>query len=252
MVNIVVDRAGNLLLPDLSSGAIKKFSPAGTLLQTIVRLSQAGGVALDSTGCLLVSDPQKGTITKFSSSGKQILEMGAPGWAAGQLNMPNALAVDSRNNVFVIDQGNKRVQKFSPEGKHLITFDGRTRWAKAIDGIMGIAVDPTDNLYIADKGSIHKYRSEGAYLLTWTTPTFPTSLAFDGTGGMLVVGCLNGRLYRYAPDGKLLDETWCVGPLPGRSEKIGYEAIPSALAVGKNQDIFVLDLMNFRVLVFRQ
>jgi sugar lactone lactonase YvrE len=124
---IAVDSLGNIYVADPKGGRVLKFSPAGTLLQSLTVVSEEGkrgqpfGVAVTPSGdCLLVSDRKHSLIFKFDLQGNQTLVFGGKGKKKKTgitFNKPMGLALDMESNLYVADRNNDKIRIFGLPGQ---------------------------------------------------------------------------------------------------------------------------------------
>ena len=85
-------------------------------------LDAPAAIQADSHGNILVVDMGTSRVKRFSSEGRLLASLGAPGSGAGELEMPEGLAVDeARGVLYIADTGNSRVQKWDAGGRFLST-----------------------------------------------------------------------------------------------------------------------------------
>ncbi len=175
VVQIASDSAGNVYLPNAPNNEVQKFSPEGSLLQTITgaggdALKEPTGVAVDSAGNVYVADSGNGRVEEFSSSGAFVMAIGTgvdqttkgnvctaaskdtcgPGSDGSQ-----AVAVDAGGNIFVGENGVSgfHVVLYSPTGEQLSDF-GLGAIGTALFGVGNtLAVSPTGLVYVTDGGN---------------------------------------------------------------------------------------------------
>jgi uncharacterized protein (TIGR03437 family) len=196
---MLFDAQGNLYFADASNHRVRKIAPNGTIT-TIAgngRTGQDGDggpatqaslqsplfLAFDAQGNLYISDTgnnkvrkvdSSGIITTFAGTGKGAYA-GDDGKAVdAALNYPTGIAVDAAGNVFIAEGRNNRIRKVNPSG--IITT-------------------------IAGNGSAG-FAGEGA-LATEASFFFPTGLAFDRNGNLVIADAGNYRIRRMDADGKI-------------------------------------------------
>ena len=250
--NLVTDKIGNVYLSDPSCQCIKKFSSKGKLLKKFGTYKGPAGIDLDSLNHIFVVDSYNARILKFSPEGQLIKSWGSQGMNDGQFNLPAGLTIDESNNVWIADKGNHRVQKFTSDGTFLLKFGAKGNSKGQFNVPIDVASDKDGNIYVVDTGNnrIQKFDKFGRFLASWQVPNVPISIAIDERKSRVYVGGMDSYIYQFTTDGKVVGKFWCRGPLPGRSQKIAYEGMPQGLTVNNDGEILVLDLMNFRVMVF--
>ena len=103
-------------------GMVKRFSPAGTLLQTLdttTNSAQTAGMCFDSGGNLYVTDFQSNIVSKFDNAGI----LSAASWASALDTHPESCVIDKSSHVYVGDaDGTALIYKFDLAGNQLDSF----------------------------------------------------------------------------------------------------------------------------------
>jgi sugar lactone lactonase YvrE len=195
-----------------------------------------------------------------------------------QLNQPAGLAIDAAGNIFVADSKNHRVRTFRVGG-NITTVAGN-----GIDGFntdnvpgpsaelalpLGVAVDPQGNLYIADTGN-HRIRMVSAANHTITTVAgngssgflgdggpatgaslfFPTGIAVDSSGDIIISDSGNNRVREFTPGGTILTIAGggCCGLLgDGGPASAAQLNGPQGLALDSIGNLYIADSANNRI-----
>lgn len=199
---VAVSPAGDIYFTEAEAGRLWKLGAGqGSPALLAGDLSRPAGVAVDAAGNVYVSEAGANRIRKLAASGEaQVLP--APG-----LKQPQGLASDGQGNLYVADAGNNLIRKISLQG-------GVTTLADELNGPCGVAVDADGVVYVADTG-FHRIRrlAPGAPPETVAGTaeegfngesgaarsmqlSFPTALAWDAAGRLLVADTGNQRIRR--------------------------------------------------------
>ncbi|MCI0625520.1 MAG: IPT/TIG domain-containing protein [Acidobacteria bacterium] len=228
---IVVDGAGNLFIADASNHRIRKVTPEG-LITTVAGTGRTGpdgcafhgdgaeavfaglcfpsDVAVDPKGNLFIADSHNNSIRKVSSNGIISTFMGDPCYGCwdyisenGALNAPKGylrtVAADGAGNVFIGDILGHSVVRLTPDGRGSVVAgggkagfngDGGPATSALLNFPTGVAVDGEGNLLIADSGNyrIRKVTTGGVIR---SVAGKGRSLGFSGDGGPAVSAELN-------------------------------------------------------------
>jgi len=157
------------------------------------------GVAVDATGNLLIADIGNNRIRRVATNGiiTTVAGNGTEGYSGdggvatnAELHSPNGVAVDASGNLFIADALNDRIRKVDTNGI-ITTVAGNGTGGYAGDGgaatnaglgfPSGVALDATGNLLIADLGNnrIRKVATNGII----TTVAGNGTYGYSGDGG---------------------------------------------------------------------
>ncbi|HEX9242314.1 MAG TPA: hypothetical protein VF875_07705 [Anaeromyxobacter sp.] len=200
------------------------------------------GVFGDADGSLLVADADAAFVvrTRTGAPSTFLACEGAP-WGA-----PMAVATSHRGDVYVVDAGARAVVRVDPQGHCAPLASG------AFERPTGIAIHG-DRIYVADPPLHHVAVLSLAGALVATIGThgegdgelnFPTGVAVDAAGDLLVVDALNFRIARFGPDG-----AWR-GAFGASLPEGGAFAMPKSIATAEDGRIYVSDAQLDAVLVF--
>ena len=186
---LAFDGSGNLFAADYNSGAIFKFTPDGTKSTFASGLSNPTGLAFDSSGNLFEADFSSGAIFKFTPAGTKST------FASG-LSGPAGLAFDSSGNLFEADFSSGTIFKFTPAGT-------KSTFASGLSGPVGLAFDSSGNLFEADynSGTIFKFTPDGTKSTFASGLSNPSGLAFDSSGNLFEADQGSGTIFKFTPAG---------------------------------------------------
>ena len=221
---LIADDAGNRIRQVEASGIIATVAGGSIgdgFPATQASLNGPRGLTTDPAGDLLIADCGDKRVRKVDGSGVMSTVAGSAsprglgdGGAAtaADLECPSGLAMQN-GSLYIADAGNHRVRQVDSTG--LITTvagngtagyggDGGAATAAELSGPTGLAFDGSGNMYIADTGNnrVRKVDSAGVittvagngtsgvgsdgFAATSVPVTFPTSVAFDGSGNMVI------------------------------------------------------------------
>jgi len=252
---LAVDSSGNVYVPDLINGTIRRITPVGTDWVTTTIAGKAG-----ATG---------------SSDGTN---------SAARFNSPNGIAVDTGGNLFVADAFNQTIRKLTPVGTDWVTttiagsagqagsVDGTNRQARFNFGANAaamITVDRGGNMFVTDSGNhtIRKLTPEGT---NWVATTIAgkagvagstdgtnsaarfngsSGIAVDGIGNVIVGDYGNHTIRKLMPTGT----NWLVTTIGGKALSTGSAngtnsaarfAHPVGVAPDSAGNVYVVDSDN--------
>jgi uncharacterized protein (TIGR03437 family) len=170
-----VDPAGNFVLTDSGSGALRKVGRDGTIstIGTVGKFNAPAGVAEDKTGAFYVVESGSQLVRRIDANGgvSTLAGSGKTGFAGdggaalqAQFNFGTAsgMVADSVGALYVADTDNHSVRRIAPGGL-ITTVAGNGAEGYAGDGgpaekaqlstPAGVSLDGAGNLYIADFGN---------------------------------------------------------------------------------------------------
>lgn len=256
-VGLALDSHGNLYVADARNDVVQLFTPPFTNgmapAHTITGLFNPLGLLIDSEDNLYVADALNhrvlfyeaplpaGNITPSGVYGQPDLNSTEPNQGgpitADTLNFPAGLAMDEAGNLYVADSGNHRVLVY------LAGNDGDT----TADFVFGQGDSFTTGT--PNNGGV-----------TAASLNFPFALLVDSAGTLYVADRDNHRLLGYSQpltSDRTADEVFgqngsFTQNLPnngGRSQSSLNE--PVGLTLANDGSLFVVDLLNHRILVFQ-
>jgi DNA-binding beta-propeller fold protein YncE len=152
--SIRVDPLGNVWTVDAGSSVVRKYSPTGEKLLTIVvggqpttagPFSGATDVAFAPDGHLYITDGYgNARILEYTADGKKIRQWGKPGSGPGEFKLPHSIQIDPDGTVYVADRENGRIQEFDLRGRFLreIPALGRTYSLKLAGDVLWAGMQP--------------------------------------------------------------------------------------------------------------
>jgi len=179
------------------------------------KIEMASSVAVDRNGLIYVL--QRGAdanpVIVLDREGRVVRS-----WGRGLYKIPHSIRIDRDGNVWTTDAGSSMVYQFSADGKQRlkISVGGLPTSPKSpFCGTTDIAFAP-DRILISDgyaNARIVEYSIEGKRLREWGTPgdgpgqfRLPHAIAVDHDGIIYVADRENGRIQRFSPDRRYLDE----------------------------------------------
>ncbi len=199
-------------------------------------------------GMLYVADPGAQALWIFDLPDRRFVKIHEVGKTA--LVSPVAVAVRSDGAVFVADSWLKQIFLLNREGKLLQTLaeDGLERPAALVYD------EATARLYVVDSAThrIVAYHG-GKSVLAWGKRgsadgefNFPTHLAMDRSGTLLVTDALNYRIQAFDREGRFL---WKMGR---HGDASGNLAAPKGVATDSQGHLYIVDALFDAVQIFER
>ena len=184
-------------------------------------------VALDNDENVYVTDEWHNAVTVFNNDGELLKTWGEQGEEEGKLNGPSGMAFDAEDNLWIVNSKSSRIQKFTKDGQYLSGFGEKGSGEGDLDMPWGIAIDNEGDIYVADWNNhrVQKFSPDGAHLLTF------------GSGKRTGISPDGGTPYSHTYQSHV-----AVNP-----KDLNH---PTGVAVDGEGDVYVVDWMNERVVIF--
>ena len=166
--SVAFDSAANILVTDVHSHCIKKFTPDGKFLTAVGRegseeldFDYPAGIGINHKNKkVYVCDQQNHRVQVLNEDLTFFSCFGSWGSGEGQFHGPQDVAFDSTGNVYITDHWNYRIQVFTPEGIFLRKFEGEFAFP------LSISIDSGDRIYVIEyrKHYISIFTCEGNIL----------------------------------------------------------------------------------------
>jgi hypothetical protein len=231
-----------LLLAPLSSFAQQKQTSAPDIpfdsvadffkLPEGMNFGEVPGVAVDSKGRIYVFTRSNSAFgPAFGPTAAQLLEFGPKGEFIREIgkglygwSFAHAVRIDKDDNIWAIDKGSDMVIKFNQAGRVLMVFGRRKESA---DG-----AEPWDHPTPPRPPVDGMFRQ-------------PTDVAWDSEGNIYITdGYVNSRVAKYDKNGDWVKSWGDPGTGPGQFRT------PHAIAIDRNNTVYVGDRGNRRIQVF--
>lgn len=206
-------------------------------------------VTADGNGKVFLTDQKSPAVLYFDLKGKSAGTFG--GQAAGTiLQRGSGLGLDADGNLYVGDAQQKKIFVLNSEGKIVAVRD----IAPIIENIGGIAVDKARKRIIATDIRKHKVfvlGLDGSIISSIGKRgggdgefNYPTAVALDREGNIVVADSMNARVQRFTPDLKFINK------FGKRGDGIGEMAVIKGIAVDSEGHIYVTDGKMNKVSIF--
>ncbi len=261
-----VDGQGHVYVVDTFNHRIQVFDGQGAFVRQwggqgngAGQFQEPWGIAVDAEGISYVADTWNHRIEQFDAQGSFLAQWGSFGDTGGALGDPFMLygprdvAIAPDGNILVSDTGNKRIVKFTPEGQFVQQWGGLGSLEGQFSEPVGVAVGADGQAYVADTWNqrVQRFGSGMIYAGQWPVvgwesllPANKPYLAVDSLGNVYVTAPEYHWIARYSPTGQLLSVWGAYGTaLAGLN-------MPSAIALDRDDNLYVVDSGNNRVLKY--
>lgn len=254
---VAVDANDNVYVFNRGPHPLLQFQPSGKFIRSLLEgmVTSAHGVRVDHEGNVWAVDHKGHMVLKLNPEGRVMMVLGRrdnPGADASHFNQPTDIAVASNGDLYVSDgYGNSRIVKFSKEGKFLREWGKKGTGEGEFNLPHSIALDSSGRVIVADRENnrIQVFTPEGQFIAQWNEKIWqgsgaPWGLAIVPNSGIFMADGRHNRVLKLDIDGRVLGYFGSPGKLPGQF------AFAHHLAVSKRGEIYVAEILNWRVQKF--
>ncbi len=171
----------------------------------------------------------------------------------GEFNKPTDVSVSKNGLIYVVDGVNNAIKVFNSKGRFLYSFGKKGSGRSEFSSPLGIDIDNEGRLYIADSGNqrVQILDSKGSFITEIKLPpdndqlADPTDVAVDDLNNKCyIVDNDNHQVLAYDLSKLKLIKT--CGSYGAGTDRFRY---PFFAALGKVQNLYVVDVINTRVQV---
>lgn len=249
--SVAFDGKDRLAVADTGNGRIVLFTVTGDTITPgaeirVAEITYPLQARFTSDGGLLVLDGKTKKIVRLSASGAFKGTVALQDDMAKGGMVPRSIRVGPGDALYVLDVAQGRVVVLGPDDR----VRRRIEFPKDCRGLSDLAVDAKGVVYALESVGrrVLVARPDAAAFAPVTSldeeTAFPTSLAIDAQGRIVVVDQSGGGIITLGPDGSFR------GRQSGMGWKEGLLRSPSGVAAGPPGMLFVADRGNNRVAVF--
>ena len=208
---VTFDSAGNILVTDVPSHCIKKFTPEGKFLTAVggkgtegFEFSYPAGIGIHHTNTkLYICDRYNHRIQILKKDLTLSSSFGSRGRGEGLFTFPWDVAFDSIGNVYIADSVNHCIQVFTPEGRFLRKFGKKGSGEGELSLPSGVCIDSDDIVYVTERNNhrVSVFTCQGKFMQSFGTEgerpgefNQPWAVAVDESGLVYVCDTLNNRV----------------------------------------------------------
>ncbi len=261
---ITISADQRVFVTDAGNHRVQEFTATGTFV-AVIGSQGAGagqftgprGLAVTADGLLAVADEWDFAVEEFTIDGTHVRRLfGTPPPVDG-VHIPRGVAVDGSGRVLSVDWWNQRVVEIDPDGTDVSAYGYRGDRSDpgSLNFAYDVAVQPsTQRRFVANREGheIVVFAPDGSFVTRFGVRgaadgqfTFPTGVAFDPDGTLLVADSTNDRIQRFsiAPGGV---GTWIqnIGQSGNRAAGAGFLNNPTDVAVAADGTLWVTDTFN--------
>ncbi len=258
VAGVALNSKGHILVFNRGSKPLIEFDGNGRFVRTLGDglFKSAHGLRIDANDNIWTTDISSHLVLKLNPEGRVLMVLGKADWAGDfsepryglpLFNMPTDVAFGPAGDIFVSDgYGNSRVMKFDQSGRFIKTWGKKGKAPGEFDLPHTIAVDNKGLVYVGDRENqrIQIFDSDGKFIKEWTNVGYPYGITITPDQSLYVADGKNERLLKMNLNGEIL------GALGEPGKGIGQFGWAHSIAVSPTGDIYVAEILNWRVQKF--
>lgn len=250
----VVDNKGRIFITDVGAQGVMVFDVVAGKFRFWSQASRKQnfiaptGITLGEANTILVADAERGYVTRLSKAGKPLGKIGEK-----ELIRPVGITRNpASGDLYVSDARDHKIKLFDKNGKWIKNFGEFGEKNGQFNAPTYLSFYQ-DKLYVADtlNARIQVFDKDGQYVQSIGQRgrqvgnlSRPKGVALDKRGHVYVIESYYDHLLVFNSQGQLLL------PIGGQGKGIGKFYLPSGVWI-KNNKIYIADMFNGRVVVFK-
>ncbi len=257
VTGVALNSKGHVFVFNRGDQPIMEFDESGKFIRSLAAglFKAAHGLRIDANDNIWVTDLETHLVLKLNPDGRILMVLGEKGKAGewndvkklALFNKPADVAFAKNGDFFVADgYGNSRIVKFDKDGNFIKTWGKKGTAEGEFDNPHNVIIDAKGLLYVADQYNkrIQVFDQDGKFVKALTNVGTPSGLDLtkdqmlyvsDGTAEQVKIMDLNGNIQTTFGE-------------PGK--KPGQFTVAHGIAVSKNLDVYVTEVLNWRVQKF--
>ena len=249
---VAKDSRGHIYIFNRGPHPLLEFESGGKFVREIGEglFTIPHAVRLDPEDNIWTVDVGSHVVLKFSPQGRVLMVLGrkgTPGSADDEFNQPTDIAFAPNGDLYVTDgYGNSRVMKFSQDGRFLKSWGKKGTAPGEFNVPHSIIVDRQGRVYVADRENkrLQIFDGNGNFLQEWTNLGAPWGLDITPDQHIYMADGYANHVLKLDLEGHILGTLGSPGKGPGQFAFAHY------LCVGNNAELYVAEILNWRVQKF--
>lgn len=256
---VAVNAEGHVFVFNKGNKQLMEFDASGNYIQSMGAglFADPHGLRIDSDGNIWTTDLDGHMVMKLNQEGQVLMVLGqrnTSGFIDTTRNMvlfnrPADVAFGRNGEIYVADgYGNHRIVHLDRDGNLIRTWGEQGPEEGNFDNPHNI-VYRQGRVYVADRYNdrIQVFNSQGEFQEAWTDIGNPWGLAVSPEGYIYMTDGANERIIKFELDGTIVGSYEAGG---GTAQ--GQLRAAHGIAVGPQEELFVTEVMNWRVQKFQQ
>ncbi|MCI0515911.1 peptidyl-alpha-hydroxyglycine alpha-amidating lyase family protein [candidate division KSB1 bacterium] len=246
---IDIDRRGQIYVFNRGTDHLIVFDEQGNYVQTLAKgyLEAPHGLRIDRYDNIWIVDSGSHVVLRLDQKGHVNLVLGRKGFADSTdtfFYAPTDVAFGPHDEIFVADgYGNSRIVKYDKNGNFIKTWGKAGKGPSEFKTPHTLVVGPDNLLYVGDRDNLRLqiFDLDGNHQATWTHVGAPWGLDLAADGSFIMTDGYAERVVRFDTHGKIL------GALGEKGRSAGRFAFAHGVAVGRGSEIYVAEILSWRV-----
>ena len=256
---VALNSEGHIFVFNKGNRQLMEFDPHGHYLRSFGHglFIDPHGLRIDSDDNIWTTDLETHTVLKFNEKGQLLMVIGQnktsglfdEGRNSVLFFKPADVGFRNNGDIFVADgYGNHRIVQLDKEGNFIRSWGEQGAEEGNFDNPHNIIVD-RNRVYVADRNNkrIQVFDTNGKFVEAWTNLGKPWGLAISPERNIYMVDGDAEVIYKLDTEGNILGKHEAG---PGRGA--GYLRAAHGIAVGPQEELYITEVLNWRVQKFQQ
>ncbi len=256
---VAVDSKGHIFVFNKGKHQLMEFDPQGQFVRSLGDglFVDPHGLRIDGEDNLWTTDLETHLVLKISPEGQVMMVLGQQGTSglfdesrsAILFFKPADLGFASNGDIFIADgYGNHRVVQLDSDGNFIRSWGEQGDQEGNFDNPHNIVVD-RNRVYVADRNNarVQVFDTDGNFVEAWTHVGKPWGLAVSPERNLYLVDGDDEVIYKLNMSGEILGKVEA-----GPGQQTGQLRAAHGIAVGPQEELYVTEVLNWRVQKFQQ
>ena len=257
---VAVNSLGHIFAFNKGNRQLMEFDADGNYVRSLGQgiFKDPHGLRIDRQDNIWTTDLVSHLVIKMSPDGHVLMVLGENG-TSGLYNeardmvlffKPADVAIANNGDIYVADgYGNHRVVRLDRNGKLIKSWGKQGSENGNFDNPHNIVMDAQGRLYVADRNNsrIQVFSREGEFIEAWTNVGKPWGLAISPEQNIYMTDGDNEKILKLDRSGKILGEY-----TGGTGTQTGHFRAAHGIAAGPQEELYVTEVLNWRVQKFVQ
>ncbi len=252
---VAVNAEGHIFIFNKGHRKLMEFDTGGKYLRSLGEgiFKDPHGLRIDADDNIWTTDLESHLVIKMSPKGRLLMVLGQNG-TSGTYDetrkmvlffKPADIAFGQNGDIYVADgYGNSRLVHLDKDGNLIKAWGEKGSEEGNFDNPHNVVIDKEGKLYVADRynSRVQVFNAEGNFLQAWTDVGIPWGLAITDDQHIYMTDGNTEQIIKLDTQGNIL-ATYRAG---GGTQS-GELRAAHGIAVGKNGELYVTEVLNWRV-----